>query len=399
MSKRQREIYVLANEAKCSGRRFLQGFLSAIGSRSDISLHICEMSDYGRKSLADAITSNRVDGLVTSEIEDPRLAELLDHSDFPLIVIGTRENCLPHRTHNIRIVTVDERKLSATATRHLINCGRVATYGYVHFRENFCRHLSMLREQGFYEALEQCRLNGISYTTDLPEEKSDVDQLGAWLKSIPKPAAILVGYDRRAAEVLEACAKNSITVPGEICVMGIDDDETLAQQTRPRLSSIAIDNISEGRIAAQQLVFLLQKTKKPYLRKTVFSPLSPTIIDRESTRVLAPGLALAQRIREYISANANRAVTAGEVISHIGVSRRLAYLRFKEFAHMSIHQAILNARISYVKKKLLSSRQKICEISRICGFDNINNLKIIFRRLTGMTMREWRAQNGRQVQR
>ncbi len=393
MRKSQKDIHILVNAAKCSGRRFLQGFLSAVDGRADFRLHICEMSDYGKKSLEDAILSNRVDGLVTSEIEDSHLAELFERSDFPIVVIGTRKNCLPHRTRNIRIVTVDEFKLAATATHYLIGCGRFATYGYVHFRENFCRYLSRQREQGFYEALEQAHLKGISYTTNLPEGKSDALQLGAWLKSLPKPAAILVGYDRRAAEVLDACARNGIAVPNEIRVIGIDDDEIICQQTRPRLTSVTTDNMSEGHTAAQQLIAMLRNARKTSERKTVFSQTAPTIVERESTRILAPGLVLARRMHEFIHSNAHRAVTVGEVISHFGVSRRLAYLRFKEFEHKSIHQAILLARIAHVKRRLLGSRQKINTISRACGFENPNNLKVVFRKLTGMTMREWRTRN------
>ena len=48
MNKRQREIYILVNAAKCSGRRVLQGFLSSVDERTDFRLHICEMSEYGR---------------------------------------------------------------------------------------------------------------------------------------------------------------------------------------------------------------------------------------------------------------------------------------------------------------------------------------------------------------
>ena len=395
MNRKQKDIFILVNAAKCSGRNILHGFLSTVGDRADFRLHICEMSDYGKKSLAEAIATNHVDGLVTSEIEDPHLASLFARSKFPLVVIGTRKQCLTKRTGHMRIVTIDEQKIAASATEHLISCGHFATYGYVHFREDFCQYLSRQREQGFYNALKHAHLNGVSYATHLPEEKSDTEQLGTWLKALPKPAAILAGYDRRAAEVLDACAKNGITVPDEIRVIGIDNDEIICQQTRPRLSSVTTDNICEGRVAAQQLVALLRNTKKTPLRKTIISPAAIEVIERESTRVLAPGLLIAQRAREFIRENANRAVTVEEVIANLGISRRLAYLRFREFEHTSIHQAILQARIAHVKKRLLASRQTIEAISHDCGFENPNNLKIIFRRLTGMTMREWRVRNAR----
>ena len=387
---RQKEIYILVNAAKCSGRGILHGFLSVLGERSDFRLHICEMSDYGRKSLIAAIHDNLVDGLVTSEVEDPGLANAFEAGNFPLVVIGTRERCLPKRRANIRLVTLDEQKLAAVATRHLLDCGRFASYGYVHFREDFCRYLSNCRERGFLAELAKNGLTGTVYRSELPEEVSDARELGQWLAALPKPAALLAGYDRRAMDILDACGRTGIRVPDEVRVIGIDNDEIICQQTKPNLSSVTTDNISEGRVAAQQLVDLLRRPHATAARKDVLCPAVQTVVERESTRVLAPGLALVQRARDYISANANRAISTEDVISHLGVSRRLAYLRFREFEHTSIHQAILLARIAHVKKRLISSRQKIETISRDCGFENPNNLKIIFRRLTGMTMREWR---------
>lgn len=393
--KRTKEIYILVNAAKCSGRGILHGFLAAIGEKPEFRLHICEMSDYGRKTLQAAISAGEVDGLVTSEIEDHRLALQLEASAFPLVVIGTREQCLPKREKNLRIVTVDELQLSALATQHLMSCGRFASYGYVHFRESFCKFLSTLREKGFLNELRLNNLVGKSYSSSLTEEVSDAKDLGEWLLSLPKPAAILVGYDRRAAEVLDVCSQCGIHVPDEVRVIGIDNDEIICQQTRPRLSSVTTDNICEGRTAAQELIAMLRKDKAASRRETILCPASMSVVERESTRVLAPGLIMVRRAREYITRNANRAVTVKEVITHLGVSRRLAYLRFREFEHKSIHQAILQARIAHVKRRLLGSRQKIKAISRECGFENPNNLKIVFRRLTGMTMREWRARNAR----
>ena len=393
---RQKEIYILVNAAKCSGRGILHGFLSVLGERSDFRLHICEMSDYGRKSLLAAIRDGLIDGLVTSEIEDPELAHAFESGDFPLVVIGTRERCLPKRRANLRVITRDEMKLAAFATRHLLDCGRFASYGYVHFREDFCRYLSDCREKGFLAELARSGLTGTVYRSVLPEEVSDVRELGQWLAALPKPAALLAGYDRRAMDILDACGRTGIRVPDEVRVIGIDNDEIICQQTKPNLSSVTTDNISEGRVAAQQLVDLLRRPHATVARKDVlFRPSGLTVVERESTHVLAPGLALVQRARDYIAANANRAISTEDVITHLGVSRRLAYLRFREFEHTSIHQAILLARIAHVKKRLLGSRQTIDAISRDCGFENPNNLTIIFRRLTGMTMREWRARNAR----
>jgi len=286
-------------------------------------------------------------------------------------------------------------RIAATGTRHLISCGRFASYGYVHFREDFCQHLSQLRERGFLETLRKSGLAGMRYMSAAPEGKSDLDDLAAWLRQLPKPAAVLVGYDRRAAEVVDCCQRNGIRIPDEVCVLGIDNDEIICQQTRPRLSSVATDNASEGRIAAQQILALLRAKAPDRERKTVYGPTAARIVERETTRVLAPGLQLVKRAQAYIAENAGRAVSVKDVVTHLGVSRRLAYRRFGEFARQPIHRAILEARVAWVKQRLLSSRQTIEDVSLEAGFANPNNLKIIFRRLTGMTMREWRARNAR----
>lgn len=392
---RQKNIYLLVNAAKASGRGILQGFVAATRWKPHIRPHICEMSEFGLQHLAEDILVGNVDGLITSEIEDTRLANLLEASKIPLVVIGTRNRCLPKRKKNLRIVTTDERKLGAFATKYLISLGRFASYGYVYHREQLYRHLSHLREQGFHETLLQSGLVGSSFRNDQFADKPDETALSDWIRSLPKPTALLAGDDRRAIELLDAANRLGLNVPEDIRVLGIGNDEILCQQTRPSLSSVSTDNECEGRTAVQQLLSLLHKGEVMAIHEPILCSTHMEVFERESTTTLAPGLILTKRAQDFITANADRDLTVSEVIGHLGVSRRLAYLRFREFAHMSIQQAITKARISHVKHRLACSRQTIDTISRSCGFSNPNTLKIIFKRETGMTMRDWRSQNVR----
>jgi AraC-like DNA-binding protein len=109
--------------------------------------------------------------------------------------------------------------------------------------------------------------------------------------------------------------------------------------------------------------------------------------------VLPPGLTLVQRGMDYIRRNARRDISVDDVATFLGVSRRLAYLRFDEFAKMSIRKAIVDARLGAVKQMLSGTRLTIGTISRECGFDNPNGLKMLFKREVGMTMKDWRRQS------
>lgn len=392
MTTTTKDIYLLVNAATCSGRGYMQGVLSEIARQTAWRLHICDRDTVGYRSLVETIRTNRLDGFITSKLEDPRLEAILQSSDIPLVVIGTRENCLPARIHDIRIVTLNEQKIGAAAARHFLRMGKFAAYGYVHFREEYCQYLSRQRERGFIDELARSGIEGMSFARHSTDEILDIAALEDWLRALPKPSAVLAGHDRRAREVLEASTRLGIKVPDEIRILSIDNDELVCMGTTPTLSSIDTDNEAIGREAVQQLRLILRRGRGngKVERKTIFAKARLSVVDRGSTSVLPPGLTLVQRGMDYIHRNAKRDMTVDDVVTFLGVSRRLAYLRFEEFEKKSIRKAIVDARLGAVKQMLSGTRLTIGAISRECGFDNPNGLKMLFKRETGMTMRDWR---------
>ena len=59
-------------------------------------------------------------------------------------------------------------------------------------------------------------------------------------------------------------------------------------------------------------------------------------------------------------------------------------------SQQTFRKAIVDARLDAVKQMLSGTRLTIGTISRECGFENPNGLKMLFKRETGMTMRDWR---------
>ena len=99
---------------------------------------------------------------------------------------------------------------------------------------------------------------------------------------------------------------------------------------------------------------------------------------------------LARAALAYIAENALRGITATDVVRHLGVSRSLANLRFREETGSSFLQAILDARLGEVKRLLAETTLPIGDVAQRAGYPNANYLKNLFKRHFGQSMRDWR---------
>lgn len=68
-----------------------------------------------------------------------------------------------------------------------------------------------------------------------------------------RPSAIFCGNDLMAIGVMEAAAEMGLSVPGDLSVMGYDDQE-LARYTHPPLSTLVLPNYEMGQKAAELLI-------------------------------------------------------------------------------------------------------------------------------------------------
>lgn len=74
----------------------------------------------------------------------------------------------------------------------------------------------------------------------LPSARTDegIVRLGEWLKSLPRPLAVVALSDHYALHVTDACHGAGLGVPEDVAVLGVDDDPHVCRLTNPVLSSI-----------------------------------------------------------------------------------------------------------------------------------------------------------------
>ena len=201
----------------------------------------------------------------------------------------------------------------------------------------------------------------------------------------------MTAWDTRATQVLNLCKDAHIKVPRQVAVLGVDNDELLDESCDPPLSSILPDHEKLGFVAARTLERLMSARKGRPVEPFLARPLK--IVERESAAASSPAAHLLARAMDFIRKNATKGIRPNDVAEFLGVSRRLADLRFQQFSGESINEVITQCKLEMVKKLLATTNRPIKTVSEACGYTDLAYLKTLFKRRFGCTMRDWRAQN------
>ena len=192
----------------------------------------------------------------------------------------------------------------------------------------------------------------------------------------------MAATDYIAMQVLEACRAAKISIPEQIAIVGVDNDELLCNATRPTLSSIQPDHEGLGYFGAQILDCMMSGRK---LQKNIPSHVKCLkVIMRDSTRIVPPAGYMVREALAFIRANAARGISVNDIVNHIGVSRRLLYLRFKQMTGKAIHETILETRLENVKRKLTQTTEPLSQIAAECGIGSANRLSHLFHERFGI---------------
>ncbi len=100
-----------------------------------------------------------------------------------------------------------------------------------------------------------------------------------------------------------------------------------------------------------------------------------------------------QRALDLISARIQDAPTLGELAFFVGLSRTYFSLVFREITGKGLREYILQARIDKAKDLLRDINLEIKEIAHQVGFRDANHFSRTFKRKTGRTPTDWRAEN------
>jgi LacI family transcriptional regulator len=208
-------------------------------------------------------------GVIYSTIFTRRAALPAILNDMPVVLL----NCYAEPGRHITILP-GEIAGGFSATSHLLELGH-RRIGFINGepwmdaaadRLKGYRQALATADVGFDEELvrhgDWLPLSGYKYAFEL-------------LSLSKAPTAIFCGNDLMAIGALEAATELGLSVPGDLSIMGYDDQE-LARYTHPPLSTLILPNYEMGQKAAETLINLTVngKTMKPMTIK-IDGPLVP----------------------------------------------------------------------------------------------------------------------------
>ena len=254
------------------------------------------------------------------------------------------------------------------------------------------------RCEGFRKRLEKAGFGDSFYMYDKQHIENmwyyDQSVLADWLRSLPKPIAIMACDDNQGNILLQACNSCGLKIPFDVAIIGVDNDEILCNMSDPAMSTINVD-IERGGYETAAMVDRMLKNPSYPGEDIILKPLN--VVERVSSSVFATDDKAVIKALRFIQANVDRRIQVTDVLDHVPLSRRLLEQRFKKMTGCSIYNYISIQRMERFAQLLLSSNDSVSEIAaRLDEFDT-KSISRRFKAIKGCTPSEFRKNELRKL--
>lgn len=211
--------------------------------------------------------------------------------------------------------------------------------------------------------------------------------LSRWLKSLPKPIALMASDDNQGLHITESSRHAGVRIPEELAVLGVDNDESICFLSDPPLSSINAD-VEKGGYDAAKMMRQMINGKKRNFENIVIKPTH--IITRTSTDIYSSSDEQIVNALKYIHLSIDKNLKVEQVVNQVLLSRRSLEKRFIQITGYPVYKYIYNLRIEKFIERLLETDMTITEIAYELGLNDTKNITRQFKEIKGLTPMEYR---------
>lgn len=382
----KKKVFIILETGAQPGRAQLIGILRGINAgRLDWELDIAPSRRKVTTATVKRVLGDGTDGVILAHPARPGVPEQLQRQGKPTVFMDVLSQGGIPSVPTSRYLRVDDTAIGRAAARHFLSLGNFRSFAFVHDpREEIWTH----ERQAAFSALlaesgQVCR----TFTPDARLAPGQMhSSLVSFIRALPFPAAVMAASDLVAADVLRACATAELAIPDDVAVLGVDNDVGICHRLKPRLSSIEPDFEEEGFRAVMELESLFG-----HGNMIDEKPLADVrLVERESTKAPPPATRLVDRALAFIDANFRKPITARDVARHLGVSRRLIDLRFRQLQHATLLATITERRLSTLCKLLKDESAPLRELVGACGFGSTVRAAHVFKERYGTSMSAYR---------
>lgn len=324
------------------------------------------------------VLSHGWDGVVSRHTTPVLVEACLDHH-IPLVDLNDSP-----RFAGVTKIRPDNAAVGAVAGQYLLDRG----YQHLAFSGFGNDGWSRERRAGFVEAVRvggnECEVFDVEYPGEVTPfwNSQQIAALAAWLRHLPRPVGVMGCNDVRARQIIEAAQAAGLLVPEEVAVLGANNDVTRCELSSPPLSSVATNPFQAGYRAAEQLDRLMngETAENSDVR---ISPVG--VVSRRSTDMLAiPDKNVAAAI-SYIREHACAGLSVKQVMPHAGVSRSQLEKKFRQYLGRSPQAEIRRMQVTKIRQLLAETDLPLKRIAELTGFEYMEYMCVVFRRLAGET--------------
>jgi LacI family transcriptional regulator len=327
------------------------------------------------------------DGII-APLWDAKIIEMIVDLGLPSVICGIERPAL-----NICRVVTNDAAVGCLAAEYFLERG-FQRFAFCGFNDALW---SQRRGDSFSKRVSQA--GSVAHIYQQPKVRrrwsmeGEQNIIAEWLKTLPKPIAIMACNDDRGQDVLAACRIAGIEVASEAAILGVDNDELICDLSYPQLSSIATSTERTGYETAQVLDKLMKGQKIAESEKeVVIWPLH--VVTRQSTDIMSIEDTKVAEAVLFIRKHGRDTIQVGDVAEAVGLSRRALQQRFqKVFAH-SVHEEIKSARVNQMARMLTETNLPISQIVRLLGYPDASNISRYFKQQKGISPSNYRKQFG-----
>ena len=374
MHKRQ-NILVSMPTGSHSERLKLEGVLQYAHEKSgatwDLELDVSGIA--GRIALGSR-SAAKYDGIIYYVLSDAERRALLALGK-PIVLI---EDLMTPRTltrrKNAVTILCDHEAEGRTAARYFFGRG-YRSFAYVGAEKDADGNLaeySDARRRGFVAEIAAAGLK-----VGIPPEGS----LASWLKKAAKPCAVFAVHDFVARKAIAAAESANLSVPEDVAVLGVDDDEVLCTTSRPTLSSIPTFDRSLGYAAGRALNELFRGQAGGRVLRTRHTK----VVTRASTEKGAVADVFVAKALDWARANLDRKLDAGTLARAAGCSKRYLQVHVELELGSTLGAVVRRMRLAKAEELLASTDSSVAEIAEACGFVCVSYLSARMKEAHGLT--------------
>lgn len=332
--------------------------------------------------LTDGSGNTLYDGIVGRV--QPELEEQAVKANIPLINVWVSS---PSR--HVPAVLPDLEIAGRMAASHLAGRGfrRFGFVGYTRTRS------SQWLQNGFREAsrTHQIKTNSLlvspSFSESVRSWSRFQKQVREWLSKLHRPIGIATLNDKLARYVINAAIEMELDVPGDVAVIGLENEEVVCLRPEPSISSIDLGWHQIGESAGKALGRLMNGDSSQE-RMELIPPVS--LVPRKSTDAFDVADETVARALRFIAEHSDKPIKVRDVVNHVPMSGRSLERRFQMSRAVTIKQEIIRFRIERAKRLLAETDLLIKQVAEASGFANSRRLCEVFRRLEGTSPEQFR---------